>query len=228
MSNEMTLTPKNARIAGLLYLIVTITGIYSQFMVRSKMVIPGDTATTIQNLTAHLWEFRLAFVSDIVCQTAHFFLALVLFAMFKSIHRFSATFLFASVLVSVSITFINLLNHFAVVLLLSGLPYMQAFSESQLHALVMFFLELHTYGYTIPEVFFGLWLFPLGYLVYVSNRFPKFIGILLMISCFGYLIDFLIKFLFPEYIQWTYPGIGIAVLGELSICFYLLIKGTKN
>ncbi|MBY0425082.1 MAG: DUF4386 domain-containing protein [Cytophagales bacterium] len=228
MQNEIALNPKNARIAGLLYFVVFVTGIFSQFFIRSKFVIEGDTAVTIQNISAHLWEFRLAFVSDIICQTAHFFLALMLYFMFKTVHRLSAMFLLASVLVSVSITFLNMLNHFAVILLLSGASYMSAFSQDQVNALVMFFLDLHKYGYSIPGVFFGLWLFPLGYLVYVSNRFPKIIGLLLMVSCFGYLIDFVVKFMFPDHMTWTYPGLAIAVLGELSICFYLLIKGPKN
>jgi len=228
MEKELILNQKNARFAGLLYLIVTITGIFAEFFVRSKFIIGGDTAATIQNISSNLFLFRLGFVSDIVCQTAHFFLVLVLYAMFKSINQRAALFMLSCVLVSVSITFLNLLNHFAAVILLTDSSIMSGFSTEQVHSMVMLFLNLHKNGYSIAGVFFGLWLFPLGTFVYQSNRFPKVIGILLMISCFGYLIDFVVKFLFPEMVVITYPGLAIAVVGELSICFYLLIKGVKD
>ncbi|MCD4844290.1 MAG: DUF4386 domain-containing protein [Methanosarcinales archaeon] len=91
---------------------------------------------------------------------------------------------------SVSVQFINALNQFAVLLLLSGADYLIVFGANQLNALVMLFLNLHKYGYFIAQIFFGLWLLPLGYLIFKSGYFPKILGILVMIACFGHLLEF--------------------------------------
>ena len=80
------------------------------------------------------------------------------------------------------------LTEFAALLLLSGADYLTAFTADQLHALVMFFLDLHEYGVFIASIFCGLWLLPLGYLVFKSGYIPRILGVLLMIGCFGYLI----------------------------------------
>jgi hypothetical protein len=79
-------------------------------------------------------------------------------------------------------------------------------------------------------VFWGLWLLPFGYLVYKSGFLPKILGILLMAGCFGYLVNFLGGFLFPQY-----ASIGIAkfvslpaTLGEIGTCLWLLIIGLKK
>jgi len=127
-------------------------------------------------------------------------------------------------LVSVPIAMLNAVNHFAALLLSSGADYLTAFPGEQLHALVPFFLELNEYGIYIAYIFWGLWLFPLGYLVFKSGFLPKILGIYLMISCFGYLIDFVTFFFFPDF------GVSINMFtgwAELFLCLWLLIKGVN-
>jgi hypothetical protein len=127
-------------------------------------------------------------------------------------------------LVAIPIAFINELTQFAALLLLSGADYLTAFEADQLHAQVMFFLDLHGYGISIAQIFWGLWLFPLGYLVFKSGFLPRILGILLMIGCFGYLIDSVTFFLFPNFdvtiSQFTF-------IGELLLPLWLLIKGVN-
>ncbi|HMD90072.1 MAG TPA: DUF4386 domain-containing protein [Anaerolineaceae bacterium] len=118
-------------------------------------------------------------------------------------------------------------DHFAALILLSGASYLQVFSTAQIIALVMLFLDLHNYGYSIVDIFFGLWLFPLGYLVFKSGYFPKILGVLLMIACFGYLIQFFTTFLFPAYQALATPGLAVVTLAELAFALWLLIKGAK-
>ena len=128
------------------------------------------------------------------------------------------------VLVGVPIAMFNMLNQIAALLILSNADYLIVFPPEQLHAQVMLFLNLHEYGVFIAQIFWGLWLFPLGYLVFKSGYIPKILGILLIIAGFGYLIDVVIFFLFPTFdvtiSQFTF-------IGELLLALWLLIKGVN-
>lgn len=133
------------------------------------------------------------------------------------------------VLISVSILCVNMLNQIAPLLLMSGDVYLGVFDKEQLQALVTFFIKLHGSGYMVSQIFFGLYLFPLGYLVYKSGFIPKIIGVFLMMGCVGDLIEFLRFFLFPEYQSVILQNITVpADIGEISFCLWLLIKGVKN
>lgn len=225
----MNSTKKISRIAGFLYLIVIICGVFAEFFVRAKIFVTGDAAATANNIIASENLYRLGFVSDLIMLTAYFFLPLALYLLLKSVNKNHAILMVSCVLVAVSIMCVNMLNHFAPILLLSGDDYLNVFGTDQLHGLVMFFLDMHSHGYLIAQIFFGLWLFPLGYLVFKSGFLPKIIGVLLMIGCCGYLIDFFIASLFPDATSTISEIITLpADLGEFSLCLWLLIKGVKN
>ena len=129
-------------------------------------------------------------------------------------------------LVSVPIMYINMLNHFAPLLLLSGADYLKVFEADQLHAQVMLSLNLHEAGYV--QIFFGLWLLPLGYLIYKSGYFPRILGVLVMITCFSILIEVFTFFLFPSYRAIISQVVmAPAAIGEFALCGWLLIKGAK-
>ena len=132
------------------------------------------------------------------------------------------------VLIGGAITCINTLNQFAALLILNGADYLIAFETNQLQALTMLFLDLFKYGVLINQIFFGLWLFPLGYLVFKSDYFPKIIGkilgVLLIIAGLGYLIDFSTFFLFPNF---DVTITNFTFWGELILLLWLLIKGVR-
>jgi hypothetical protein len=90
------------------------------------------------------------------------------------------------------------------------------------------FSKLHNYGYLIAQVFFGLWLLPLGNIIIKSQIIPKYFGVLLVAAAFGHLLEVIVTFIFPKYIFIIYPGLIIAMLGEFSFCFWLLYKGIKT
>jgi hypothetical protein len=107
---------------------------------------------------------------------------------------------------------------------LSGADYLTVFTVDQLHAWVMVFLDLHEHGILIASIFWGLWLFPMGYLVFKSGYIPRILGVLLMIGCFGYLIDFVTFFLFPNF---DVIISGFTFIGELLLPLWLLFKGVN-
>ena len=217
-----------ARIAGLLYLIVIICGIFAEKYVRFTLVDLNDSAVTAQNIGTQEFLFRMGFVADLIMQLAYFLLPVVLYQLLKKTSKELAGLMVLSVTVAVAIMCINMLNHYALLLLNHNI-YTSAFSTEQINNSVSFYLEMHNKGYHIAQLFFGLWLLPLGYLVFKSERFPKIIGILLIVGCFGYLTDFLIYFLCPENsIALSEYITAPADLGEFSLCLYLLIKGVKG
>jgi hypothetical protein len=145
-------------------------------------------------------------------------LVLALYRLLKGVNPHQASLMVALVLVAVPIAFLNMLNPLAALLLLSGAGFLTVFEPHQLHALAMVFLNLQEYGTMIVEIFWGLWLFPFGWLVFKSGFFPKIMGILLIIACFGYLVH---SFTFLLYVA------APEAIGELSMVLWLLIKGVN-
>ena len=128
----------------------------------------------------------------------------------------------------VTVQCINMLNLFSVMLLLSGAEYLKVFQADQLQALAMLFLDFHKNGFMIAQVFYGVWLFPLGYLVFKSGYLPRILGIVLMVECFSWLLYPFQFFLFPSYAVISYLSFAVGFIGEFSLTLWLLIKGVKD
>jgi hypothetical protein len=132
------------------------------------------------------------------------------------------------VVAGVSVAFLNILNLYAPILLFSGAGYLSAFNPAQLQALAMAFFDMYQHGMMIDEIFWGLWLIPLGILVYKSRIVPKVLGVLLLVGCVGHLLSFLSTFLFPEYNTILVPISEVVMSGELPIFLWLLLRGVKD
>ncbi|TFH47041.1 MAG: DUF4386 domain-containing protein [ANME-2 cluster archaeon] len=218
---------KVARVAGLLYLAVIVFGVIAE-LVRQSLIMTGNAATTSSNIMASESLFRLGFMSDLIMIICFIFLPLAFYVLLKPVNKNLASLMVIFVLVSVPIMFINMLIYFSPLLLLNGANYLTVFGADQLHALVMFFFELYTTGVMIATIFHGLWLLPLGFLVYRSGYFPRILGVFLIIACFGFLIQSFAFFLLPpSYEVITYPGIVFEIIGEFGFCGWLLVKGAK-
>ena len=122
---------------------------------------------------------------------------------------------------------VNMLLYVAPLVLLSGAAYLAVFSADQLNALAMSTFDLYTSGVMIATLFHGLWLLPLGYLVYKSGYFPRVFGVLLMFACLGLVIESFQYFLAPNFEVITYPAMVLEIVGEFGFCGWLLIKGAK-
>ncbi len=222
---------KTARIAGVLFLITLFLAPFAEFFVRQTLIVPGDAARTVSNIMASESLVRLGIVSGLIYQTVFTVYVLILYKLLKPVNKNVASLMVMFFLIGVPIAMLNLLNQFAALLLLSGADYLKAFAADQLHAQVMLFLDLQEHGVQIASVFWGLWLFPLGYLVYKSGFLPRVFGILLMIGCFGYLVDSFAFFLLPNYENYEaifLPAIALLTIpGELLLGLWLLIKGVN-
>ena len=214
-----------ARFAGLLALITLFAGSFWGF-VHTRLIVPGDAATTAANIMASESLFRLGIVSGLIMYTVFIVYVLVAYKLLKPVNKNHASLMVAFALVGVPIAMLNQVNQFAALLLLSGADYLKVFAVDQIHAQMMFFLDLHKQGALIGVIFWGLWLFPLGLLVFKSGYFPRILGVLLMIGCFGWLMVFLQRVLFPSYEALVYARFA-AHVAELSWMAWLLIRGVN-
>ena len=213
-----------ARVTGALYLISNIFAPFTLLYLPSRFIVRGDAAATSNNIMASESLFRLGIVGNLFTFIANIFLALALFQLLKVVHKNMASLMVILFLVGVPIAMLNEVTQLAVLRLLSGAGYLAVFSKEQLQALALFFLNLHAQGLNIAQIFWGLWLLPMGYLIYKSGFLPKFLGILLIIACLGYLVDSFAAFLLPSL---NVNVIFFTGWGELAILLWLLIKGVN-
>ena len=219
---------RNARIAGIFYLMVIIFGVFAQ-IVRSIIIVIGDGAATVRNILDSDILFRLGFISDLFMMTWFVLLVMTLYKLLKDVNKNHAIIMVIFVVVSAPINFLNLLNHFAPLLFLNNAEYMTIFNKEQLFAQVSVYSDLYLNGYMIASIFFGLWLLPLGLLVVKSGFIPKIFGIMLVVSSICFIVDVLVHFLFPEIHGVVAIIVGIpSTIGEIGFCLWLLIKGTKS
>ena len=213
-----------ARVAGFLYLIQAILGIFSLLYVSSSLIVSGDVAATTHNIMASESLFRLGIVSNILVPTVGILYVLVLYKLLKPVSKDIAVLMVVLALLGVPIGVFNEFTQLGVLQLLSGADYLTAFTTAQLQSLAYLFLRLHSYGISLAFIFSGLWLFPLGYLVFKSGFLPKILGVLLIIGGFGYLIDVFSEFLFSG----SHLSIGMLTgLSEIFFLLWLLIKGVN-
>lgn len=214
-----------AKIAGLLYLLWFPLGIFGILYVPSVVVVPGDIATTASNIVANEPLYRLSIVTALLSGIVGIFLALLLYRVFYRINHAQASMMAVFLLVAIPVALFNEVMKFGPLLLLTDPAFSNYFTLEQIHALSTLFLNLHEHGIAISGVFWGLWLFPLGILVYRSQIIPRILGILLLVAGLGYVIDSMIFFLLPTVSMEFAP---FMFWGELFFPLWLLIKGVDN
>jgi hypothetical protein len=226
----MTSNRKTARISGLLYLMVVLTGIFSLMYVPNKLIVWDNATTTLNNIVSNQTLFRLGIVSGLTCYTFFLFLPLILYKLLKPVNDNYAKLMVLLAVISVPIYFINVQNQFTILSLVIDSKYLNDFTTEQIKSMVMLYLDQYENGMRIIHIFSGLWLFPFGYLVFKSGFLPKFLGILLMLGCFGYLINFIGNTLVTNYSEMgieSYIQLPASV-GEIGICLWFLIMGAKE
>jgi hypothetical protein len=225
----MSLQKKTARKAGILYLALAITGAFGIMYIPTAIVIPTDPVLTAKNILDNEVLFRLSIFSQMISQTIFIFLVLTLYQLFREVDLKNARIMVGLVFVSVPIAFLNTLNQIITLNLLDGDGYLGAFDKGQLQAMAMVFLNLSNDGTAAAQIFWGLWLFPFGFLVIRSKFVPKWIGYLLIVACFGYVVNSTTHFLLPDYVTLVAPLTAVAgTVAEFSIILWFLIRGVKD
>src|SRR5947207_13153960 len=216
-----------ARIAVFIYLSMIFTAPFSLIYVPSKLIVRGNAAATADNILAHETMFRLSIFGDLVGQVIFICLGIALYRLLSKVNKTWAALMVAFVLVSAAVGFLNTLNNIAALTLFRGADFLAVFDKPQRDALAYLFVRLHSQGISIDEIFWGVWLFPFGLLVFRSSFLPRFIGVWLMINCFGYVALSVTALFFPDYYEAAFKWAQPVLFGELAIMLWLLIKGAK-
>jgi hypothetical protein len=224
----MESTRQQARVAGLLYLLGGIIAPFSLLYVPSKLIVPGDASATADRVRASATLLRLGIASEMFVATMFIFVALALYRLFKKVDEYHALSMVALFLVSVPISFFNVLNYVAALILVSGASLLSVFDKPQLDALALLFLRLHGQGIALASVFWGLWLFPFGILVMRSGFIPRVLGIPMFLAGFAYVVTSSTSLVVPQYMHAVSPIASIFYLGELPITLWLLFWGAKQ
>ena len=220
-------TNKAARVAGAVYLSLVLTAPFSLLYVPGKLIVRGNATATASNILAHEMMFRLCIVSELLSSVIFICLGLALYRLLSGVNKTWAGAMVALVLVSAAVGFLNVVNYVAALTLIHGTEFLGAFETPQRDALGMLFLRLHGQGELMNEIFWGLWLFPFGLLVFRSGFLPRFLGVWLMLACFVWVALSLTALLFPPYYEAVFKMAQPVLFAELAIMLWLLIKGAK-
>jgi hypothetical protein len=217
------------RFAGLLYLLLVVLAPFRLAYVPGTLFVEGNATATASNIAAHEMLFRLGIVSDLLCGTILIFLLLALYRLLEGVNqRLAVLMVIVGGVMPATIDFLNVVNDGAALMFARGADFLSVFDKPQRDALAMLFLRLHHQVIVGAEILWGLWLFPLGILVYRSRFLPRFLGVWLIVNGLGYLVNSFTGLLLPHYENavgnLTFP----ALTGEVAFVLWLLIKGAKE
>ena len=216
---------KTARIAGAVYLSTLPFAIYFWSYLPGKLIARGNATASAENILAHETLFRFSILGDLFTHVILLCLAFLLYRLLFDVNRTWAFVMVGFVLVSTAVGFLNALNSLAAVILFRGADFLVVIDKPQREAMAMLFIRLHGQGFLINEVFSGLWLFPLGLLVFRSGFLPQFLGLWLIIAGFAWLVISVIALVFPVYYDTAFGFAQPVVLGEMVFALWLLIRG---
>lgn len=222
-------SPKRlARIAGLLYLAVVVLRGLPQLVTRPMVHVPGDPAATAEAVATNLTSLRAGFVAELAGNVAFVLLVMVLYRLLHHVNRQVAAAMVTFLAIAVAIASVNMVNHLATVVIATEPTLAGALGASGSEGLTLLFLELHEIGYSIGEIFFGLWLLPLGYLALKSGWFPRPLAVLLMVGCLSYLT---LGFSLPMFARVPETLLLIAApaaVAQFWMIGYLLVRGVNT
>lgn len=217
-----------ARIGGLLYLITIIVGLFGEVVVRGRIVVPGDAATTAANLRSMESLWRLGLAGEMVMALCTVTLTLVLYVLLRPVSRDLALLATFFSLVATGVGVAYSLQLVEALFPLGHAAYLQAFTPEQLDVLASLALKSHVFGFGISLLLFGPFFLVAGYLIFRSTYFPRLIGVLYQIAGVGYLANSFVLLLAPRLAGQIFTIVAAPVfLGEASFCLWLLIRGVN-
>lgn len=218
-----------ARLAGFLYLLAIVGGVFALLYVPSQIVVSGDAVATAQNIRAHELLFRLGMAGDIVLGVIWLAVVLALYRLLKDVDRAQAQLMvILGAYMQVPLYFVNVVNYMAALLLVTGTSYLSIFPDVQRDAMAMLFLKLHDYELLASLMFAGLWLFPFGILVVKSRFLPRILGYWLIVDGFAWIAICLCGFVTPQYSHLVDRVTSPVKFAEIAIMLWLLIFGARS
>lgn len=222
-------SPKRlARIAGLCYLFVAIFGGFAEGFLDPMIYVAGNAAATAANVIANAGLVRMGVIAHLLDTIFFVLVAMTLYILLQHVHKSMARAMLVLVALAAGIIALNTVFLFEGLQVATDSAYAVAFGSAGSQAIVQILLDIQHYGTLIAQIFFGLWLAPLGYLAYKSGLFPKALGVALVVACVAYLVDLFTAFLAPDLIGKIHGFLVISpIIAEVWLLGYLLIKGVR-
>jgi hypothetical protein len=217
---------KTIRLAGLFFLGMVVSGVFTEIFVRQKLIVPGNSATTATNILSHPLLYRMGISSDILMALFYLFTALALYCLLESVSKKLASVMVVFASMGSVLLLIGVLFEAVPLYLLQSQSYLNVISLVERQAFSLFFIELYGHGYIIGQLFFALWVLPLGILIRGSQFIPKIFGTLFVVETVFALLAVFVHFLIPSTMVENLlmvPG----VIAEFSFMFWLLFQGFK-
>lgn len=219
----------HSRVAGLLYLLVVVTGIFCLAYVPSRIVVANDPTATLVNIAAHESLYRQGIAAFMIMETAFLLLGLAFYRHFRPFGPQASRIMAVLVVVSVPLALMALTHRLNVLALLTDPELAQALNARERRAAALVAMKAYGDGLLVTKLFWGLWLFPLGYLIVRTKAIPRLLGALLMLGCAGYLVDVFAGLLLPGYADSALAAYARlpASIGEIGTCLWLLLAGIR-
>ena len=218
---------KNARVAGLLYILSSLFGLVRLIYIPNTLIVHGNASATANNIAGHELLFRLGIVSYLLCNALWIFVIWALYRLLKGVDQALAVLMMILGLMVTPISFVNTANDIAALLFARGADFLSVFDKAQREAVVMLFLNLH-HQLDLAWELLGVWFIPFGLLVYKSRFLPRILGVWLMIACFAYLAHSFTGFLFPGYEDKVLRFAQPVLFAEVAIMLWLAIMGVSE
>jgi Domain of unknown function (DUF4386) len=219
---------KTARVAGVLYLLVVLTGPFVLLYVPGKLFVSGDAGATAANILAHQTLFRAHIGVGLASELLFIATVLALYRLLKGVDGQLAALMVILILIDAPLAFLSTANEVATLSFLRGGEFLAAFDKPQRDALALLLIDVDQRSVLVSEVFWGLWLLPLGVLVYRSRFLPRFLGGWLIVNGVAYVVISAAGLWWPEH-QKSVSTIATPVLfGEVALMLWLLIVGARG
>jgi hypothetical protein len=215
---------KVARITGGFYLAYILASVLADMLGHIGR---GTAQQLYQAIVTNEALFRLGLVIALITGFLFLMAAWGLYVLLRPVNKDLALLFLLLNAVGVAIQGASMLWLVSALLQGDGASHLQAYSAAQLEGMALLSLNVYKTGWVTAQLFFGTWLFPLGYLVYKSEFLPRFLGVLLMLDGIGVLIWFFQALLLPAYPAIHYPGLAVSFVAELGLALWLLVKGVN-
>jgi len=215
---------KAARITGGLYLAYILASVLATMLGQIGL---GTAPQVYQAIVTNEGSFRLGLVIALITGFLFLVVAWGLYVLLQRVNENLALLFLLTNAVGVAIQGASMLGLVSALLQGDEASHMQAFSAAQLEGLAYLSINVYKTGWVTAQLFFGTWLFPLGYLVYRSGYLPRFLGVLLLLDGVAVLVWFLQALLLPDYPAIHYPGLALSFIAEVGLALWLLVKGVK-
>jgi hypothetical protein len=225
MNHQLQSLKITARLTGLLYFFFALIAIYSYMYVGGKIFVRGDPAATGNNMLEYEFLFRTSLFADMITNILFIIVIIFLYRLLKQVNVTQARLMAGIAAIAIPVSFVGEALQFTSMLIFKK-ELLTSFTSVQSQEIAALLLKLGNNMAQLVTFNWGLWLMPMGWLIYRSGFLPRFLAVLLWINGLGYMIASSTFILFPDYVaavsKIVYPTYFI---GELPLIFWLMIKG---